>query len=270
MLEKAKNSAAYIRKFIDDTYSTCIILGSGLGELVNSMELLHSIPYKDIPDFPISTTEGHKGQLVLGKFAGRNIIAMQGRFHYYEGYDMQHVTYPIVVMKLLNIKELFVSNAAGGVNKSFMVGDIMIITDHINLFPEHPLRGRNIDELGPRFPSMADAYSKRIIKIAKDCAHKSNIIVKEGVYAGLQGPSYETPAEYNMLRIMGADAVGMSTVPEIIMARYMDIECFGVSVITNSTASKTQIKTDHKEVQDVGNNIAPKLTILLREILSNL
>jgi len=270
MLEKAKNSASYIKQFIDDTYKTCIILGSGLGELVNSMEIEYSIPYKDIPNFPIPTTEGHKGKLIIGKFGGKNIIAMQGRFHYYEGYDMQYVTFPIKVMKLLNITQLFVSNAAGGVNQSFMVGDIMIITDHINLFPENPLRGSNINELGPRFPSMIDAYSQRIIKIAKYCAHKNHIEIKEGVYAGMQGPSYETPAEYNMLRILGADAVGMSTVPEIIMARHMNIECFGISVITNSTASKTQIKTDHKEVQDVGNNTAPKLTILLREILSYL
>ena len=271
MYEKIKNSAKYISRFLEgEKYATGIILGTGLGELGESIAVKHVIPYAAIPNFPVSTVQGHKGNLLLGKFGNKNVIAMQGRFHYYEGYPMQEVTFPVRVLHEIGIKQLLVSNAAGGVNTSFRVGDLMIITDHINLFPEHPLRGRNLDELGPRFPSMTDAYSPRIIQIAEECGEKLNIPLRHGVYAGLQGPSFETPAEYNWIRVIGGDAVGMSTVPEIIVARHMGMECFGMSVITNSTASPELIQTDHTEVQNIGNTAQPRMTALFREIIANL
>lgn len=271
MLGKIKDSAAYISRFLEGgCYNIGIILGTGLGELGKFIEIRHTIPYAAIPHFPLSTVQGHKGNLLIGKFGGKNVIAMQGRFHFYEGYSMQEVTFPVRVLHEIGIKQLFVSNAAGGVNTSFLVGDLMVITDHINLFPEHPLRGKNIDELGPRFPGMTEAYSPRIRKIAAACADRLGIKLQYGVYAGLQGPSFETPAEYNWLRIIGGDAVGMSTIPEIIVARHMDMECFGISVITNSTTSPELIKTNHAEVQDIGNTAQPRLSALLREIISNL
>lgn len=271
MLEKIKNSAAYISRFLgEEEHSVGIILGTGLGELGKSIEVKHVIPYAAIPNFPVSTVQGHKGNLLIGRFGDKNVIAMQGRFHFYEGYPMQQVTFPVRVLHEIGVKQLFVSNAAGGVNTSYLVGDLMVITDHINLFPEHPLRGKNIDELGPRFPGMTDAYSPRIRKIADECASRLNIQLQHGVYAGLQGPSFETPAEYNWIRVIGGDAVGMSTVPEIIVARHMGMECFGMSVITNSTASPELIKTNHAEVQDIGNTAQPRMTALFREIIRNL
>ena len=271
MLGKIKDSAAYISRFLEgEKYRLGIILGTGLGELGKSIEIKHTIPYAGIPHFPVSTVQGHKGNLLIGKFGGKNVIAMQGRFHFYEGYPMQEVTFPIRVLHELGVKYLFVSNAAGGVNTQFLVGDLMIITDHINLFPEHPLRGKNIDELGPRFPGMTDAYSPRIIRLAEECGKKLGIPLQHGVYAGLQGPSFETPAEYNWIRVIGGDAVGMSTVPEIIVARHMGMECFGMSVITNSTASPELIKTNHTEVQDIGNTAQPRMTALFREIIAEL
>ena len=271
MLQKINESAAYISGFLEkETCSIGIILGTGLGELGKSIEVKHTIPYAAIPHFPVSTVQGHKGNLLIGKFGGKNVIAMQGRFHFYEGYSMQEVTFPIRVLHQLGVSRLFVSNAAGGVNTTFLAGDLMIITDHINLFPEHPLRGKNIDELGPRFPGMTNAYSSDLIRLAEGAGEKLGIQLRKGVYAGLQGPSFETPAEYNWIRIIGGDAVGMSTVPEIIVARHMNMECFGMSVITNSTASPELIKTDHEEVQDIGNTAQPRMTALFKEIISSL
>lgn len=271
MLEKIKNSAQYIRPFLgDEEYNIGLILGTGLSGLGEIMKLKHSLPYREIPHFPVSTVEGHKGNLLIGKLNGKNLIAMQGRFHYYEGYSMQEVTFPIRVLHAIGVRQLFVSNAAGGVNPSFSSGDLMVITDHINLFPEHPLRGHNWEELGPRFPAMTDAYSPRLIRLAQDCARQFGITLRQGVYVGLQGPSFETPAEYNWLRIIGGDAVGMSTIPEILVARHMGMECFGISVITNSTAKPEHIQTSHAEVQDVGNAAQPRLSALLKEIISQL
>lgn len=271
MWQKINDSARYISRFLDgEEYKIGIILGTGLGELGKSIRVKHTIPYAGIPNFPVSTVQGHKGNLLIGEFGGKNVIAMQGRFHFYEGYSMQEVTFPIRVLHEVGVRQLFVSNAAGGVNRKFAVGDLMIITDHINLFPEHPLRGKNIDELGPRFPAMTGAYSSRLIELAERAAAKLDIPLQKGVYAGLQGPSFETPAEYNWIRVIGGDAVGMSTVPEIIVARHMNMECFGMSVITNSTASPELIKTDHKEVQDIGNTAQPRMTALFREVIGNL
>lgn len=271
MLEKIKDSANYISRYLEgEKYSIGIILGTGLGELGQSIEIKHTIPYAAIPHFPVSTVQGHKGNLLIGRFGNKNVIAMQGRFHFYEGYPMQEVTFPVRVLHALGVEQLLVSNAAGGVNTSYLVGDLMVITDHINLFPEHPLRGKNLDELGPRFPGMTDAYSPRLRSIADQCAAHLGIQLQHGVYAGLQGPSFETPAEYNWIRIIGGDAVGMSTIPEIIVARHMGIECFGMSVITNSTASPELIKTNHAEVQDIGNTAQPRMTALFREIIARL
>lgn len=271
MSEKIKNSAAYLARFSEnEPHTVGIILGTGLGDLGESIAVRHTVPYSAIPDFPVSTVQGHKGNLLFGKFGGKNVIAMQGRFHYYEGYTMKEVTFPVRVLHELGVRQLFVSNAAGGVNPSFEVGDLMLITDHINLFPEHPLRGKNDDDLGPRFPGMTDAYSPRIRAIALKCAEQSGIRLREGVYAGLQGPSFETPAEYNRIRIIGGDAVGMSTVPEIIVARHMGMECFGISVITNSAASPESIRTSHAEVQDIGNSVRPRLSALIRDIIRQL
>lgn len=271
MLEKIKDSAQYINRFLDgQKYSIGIILGTGLGELGKAIEIKNQIPYSDIPHFPTSTVEGHKGNLLIGRFGGHNVIAMQGRFHYYEGYSMQEVTFPIRVLHEIGIRQLFISNAAGGVNTQFQTGDLMVITDHINLFPEHPLRGKNINELGPRFPSMTHAYSPHLIQLAKQCAAQLHFDLHYGVYAGLQGPSFETPAEYQWIRTIGGDAVGMSTVPEVIVARHMDIECFGMSVITNSTALPEEIQTSHEEVQEVGNSAQPRMTALFEAIIRSL
>ncbi len=271
MLERIKNSARYIARYLDkEEYATGIILGSGLGELGASIDIRHTIPYAAIPHFPVSTVQGHKGNLLIGTFGGKNVIAMQGRFHYYEGYPMQEVTFPVRVLHEVGVKHLFVSNAAGGVNTSFLAGDLMVITDHINLFPEHPLRGKNLDRLGPRFPGMTEAYSPRLIRLAENCARKLDIELRHGVYAGLQGPSFETPAEYRWLRTIGCDAVGMSTVPEVIVARHMGMECFGMSVITNSTATSEAMKTDHTEVQEVGNSAQPRMTALFKSIIEHL
>ncbi|MBP3419852.1 MAG: purine-nucleoside phosphorylase [Marinifilaceae bacterium] len=270
MLRKIEESVNYLRTLLNGEYDAAIILGSGLGGLVNAMDVECKIPYSEIPNFPLSTVKGHSGNLLAGTFGGKRVLVMQGRFHFYEGYPMQQVTFPVRVLAKMGVKTLFVSNAAGGVNKGYFVGDMMVITDHINLFPEHPLRGKNLDEFGERFPTMVDAYSPRLRLIATEQAAKLGYTLRYGVYAGLQGPSYETPAEYHWLRVIGADAVGMSTVPEIIVARHSGIECFGISVITNSTASPKLIRTDHAEVQNVGDEVQPKMTALIKAIISNM
>jgi len=271
MLDEIKESSRFLAPFLaGENYSIGIILGTGLGELGKSIDVKHAIPYAEIPHFPVSTVEGHSGKLLIGQFGGKNVVAMQGRFHFYEGYSMKEVTFPVRVMQSLGVKTLFVSNAAGGVNQQYLVGDLMIIRDHINLFPEHPLRGKNINELGPRFPGMTDAYSPRLIHLAESAAEALGIQVQKGVYAGLQGPSFETPAEYQWIRVIGGDAVGMSTVPEIIVARHMNMECFGMSVITNSTASPELIKTNHEEVQDIGNQAQPRMGKLFEEVIRGL
>lgn len=270
MLRKIEESVNYLRTLLKGEYDAGIILGSGLGGLVNAMDVESKIPYSEIPNFPLSTVKGHSGNLLAGTFGGKRVLVMQGRFHFYEGYPMQQVTFPVRVLAKMGVKTLFVSNAAGGVNQGYFVGDMMVITDHINLFPEHPLRGKNLDEFGERFPTMVDAYSPRLRLIASEQAAKLGYTLRYGVYAGLQGPSYETPAEYHWLRVIGADAVGMSTVPEIIVARHSGIECFGISVITNSTASPELIRTDHTEVQNVGDEVQPKMTALIKAIISNM
>ena len=220
MLQKIQETADFLKSKIKTNPKTGIILGTGLGNLVTQITDTTEIPYETIPNFPVSTVEGHSGKLIVGLLGGVEVVAMQGRFHYYEGYDMKTVTFPVRVMKALGIENLLVSNASGGVHPDFEIGDLMIITDHLNLFPEHPLRGKNFAELGPRFPDMSNAYSKELIAKAKNIAAKNNIKVVEGVYVGTTGPTFETPAEYKYFRTIGGDAVGMSTVPEVIVANH--------------------------------------------------
>ena len=265
MLGKIKDSAAYISRFLEgEKYRIGIILGTGLGELGKSIEIKHTIPYAGIPHFPVSTVQGHKGNLLIGKFGGKNVIAMQGRFHFYEGYPMQEVTFPIRVLHELGVKYLFGSNAAGGVNTQFLVGDLMIITDHINLMP-NPLIGPNIAELGPRFPDMHNCYDRELRAKATAIAEREGIKLQYGVYVGGTGPTFETQAEYRYFKAIGGDAAGMSTVPEVIVARHMSLPVFGVSVITNCGLSDEI--GDHEDVQRQGKKAGVKMARLFMELL---
>lgn len=270
MLEKINLTANYIKAKISNLPNIAIILGTGLGALVNHIEEAEYISYSDIPNFPLSTVEGHSGNLIFGYLGGKRIMAMQGRFHYYEGYDMKEVTFPIRVMKALGVKTLFVSNAAGGMNKEFRVGDIMIINDHINLFPENPLRGKNFNELGPRFPAMTEAYSHKLIKLANEIAAEKGIRVMNGVYVGTSGPTFETPAEYEYFRIIGGDAVGMSTVPEVIVANHASMEVFGVSVITDLGGKDITEVPTHEEVQKAAMKAQPKMVEIMQTLISKI
>ena len=268
MLTKIKGAAEYIQAKTGFSPETGIILGTGLGGLVDEIEISFSLPYESIPHFPVSTVEGHHGKLIFGKLGNKKVVAMQGRFHYYEGYDMHEVTFPIRVMKSLGIKELFLSNASGGVNPGFEIGDLMIINDHINHFPTNPLIGKNINELGPRFPDMSEAYDLKLIERAKGIAQKLGIKVQEGVYLGLSGPTFETPAEYKYMRVLGADTVGMSTVPEVIVARHMNIACFAISIITDLGVPGKIVAITHEEVQHVAALAEKKMTTIMKEMMS--
>ncbi len=267
MLEKIHQTADFLKALLPELPETGIILGSGLGDLVNDIEIVKEIPYAGIPNFPLSTVEGHSGKLIFGYLAGKYVVAMQGRFHYYEGYDMKQVTFPVRVMKELGVKTLFVSNAAGGMNKEFKVGDVMVITDHINLFPENPLRGKNYNELGTRFPSMTEAYSASLINLADDIANEQGIRLMHGVYVGTQGPTFETPAEYEYFRVIGGDAVGMSTVPEVIVANHAGMKVFGLSVITDLGGKDIKEVPTHEEVQKAAMNAQPVMTRLIKAML---
>lgn len=267
MLEKIKETASYLREKMHTSPETAIILGTGLGSLANEITEKYEIKYEDIPNFPVSTVEGHSGKLIFGKLGNKDIMAMQGRFHFYEGYDMKEVTFPVRVMKELGIKTLFVSNASGGTNPNFAIGDLMIITDHINFFPEHPLRGKNL--YGDRFPDMSEAYSKELIAKALEIAKEKGIKVQQGVYLGTQGPTFETPAEYKMFRIWGADAVGMSTVPEVIVANHAKIKVFGISVITDIGVEGKIVEVSHEEVQKAADAAQPKMTAIMREMINH-
>lgn len=260
----------FVKSKIKDTPEVGIILGTGLGGLVNEIQTIAEIPYGEIPNFPVSTVQGHSGKLIFGTLGGKKVLAMQGRFHFYEGYTMQQLTFPVRVMKLLGIKALFLSNAAGGTNPNFEIGEIMLIKDHINFFPSNPLIGKNDDSLGPRFPDMSQAYDKNLLKKAKEIAANHNIRVAEGVYLGLTGPCFETPAEYKMVAILGADAVGMSTVPEVIVARHMDIPCFAVSIITDLGVEGKIVEVTHEEVQIIAKQSEPKMTLIIKELLASI
>ncbi|MEX1003259.1 MAG: purine-nucleoside phosphorylase [Crocinitomicaceae bacterium] len=270
MLKKIIETVEYIHDKVALQPEIGVVLGTGLGGLTKEMEIHHSLSYADIPNFPVSTVESHSGKLLFGKLGGKEVIAMQGRFHYYEGYDMKQVTFPIRVMKMLGIKRLFLSNASGGVNPDYEIGDIMIIRDHINLFPENPLNGPNLDELGNRFPDMSDAYDKKMRELAGKIAAEKDIRVKEGVYAALTGPTLETPAEYKYIRIIGADTVGMSTIPEVIVARHMDIPVFAISIITDLGVEGKIKKVTVKDVIAVAKKQEPKMTIIMKELISRI
>ncbi|MGM9827489.1 MAG: purine-nucleoside phosphorylase [Muribaculaceae bacterium] len=270
MLEKIKQTADFLKSQVAEMPKIAIILGSGLGNLVDHMTDKKVIPYKEIPNFPVSTVAGHSGNFVFGKLGDKNVIAMQGRFHYYEGYDMKTVTFPVRVFKALGVETLFVSNAAGGMNKEFKVGDVMIITDQINLFPENPLRGKNYEELGPRFPAMTEPYSRELIKMADEIAAEKGIRVMHGVYVGVTGPTFETPAEYEYFRVIGGDAVGMSTVPEVIVARHADMRCFGVSVITDLGGKEITTVPSHEEVTQAAENAQPTMLALVKELVNRI
>lgn len=268
MMTQFKESVAYIQSKTSVKPTVGIILGTGLGGLVKEIEIIDVIEYKDIPNFPVSTVESHQGKLIFGNLGGKQVVAMQGRFHYYEGYDMKQVTFPVRVMKLLGVQQLFVSNASGGVNPDFEVGEIMIMDDHINLFPAHPLIGKNIDEMGPRFPDMSAPYDKKMIELAKEIAKENSIKVSVGTYLGLTGPTLETPAEYKYVRAIGADAVGMSTVPEVIVARHMSIPCFAISIITDLGVPGKIKEVSLQDVIDVANRQEPKMTLIMKELIA--
>jgi purine-nucleoside phosphorylase len=270
MLEKFNESVNYLKGRTKVEPTIGIILGTGLGGLVKEIEIIDEIPYTEIPNFPVSTVMGHSGKLIFGKLGGKSVMAMQGRFHYYEGYSMQQVTFPVRVMKLMGVEHLFVSNASGGVNPDFEIGEIMILDDHINLFPAHPLIGKNIDELGTRFPDMSKPYDHGMIKLAKSIAAENNIRVATGTYAGLTGPTLETPAEYVYVRNIGADAVGMSTVPEVIVARHMNMPCFAISIITDLGVPGKIMEVTHEDVQRIAEKQEPKMTLIMKELISRL
>ena len=245
---------------------TAIILGTGLGQLASEITDTYEFPYQEIPNFPVSTVEGHAGKLIFGKLGGKDIMAMEGRFHFYEGYNMKEVTFPERVMYELGIETLFVSNAAGGMNPNFQIGDIMVINDHINFLPEHPLRGKNCPP-GPRFPDMHEAYDASLIALADKIAEEKGIKLQHGVYVGVQGPTFETPAEYRMYRLLGGDAVVMSTVPEVIVARHCGIKVFGVSIITDLGGFDVPVEVSHEEVQKAANAAQPVMTEIMREMI---
>ncbi len=267
MLDKIKESVNYISSLISNKPQVGIILGSGLGGLTRQINIEKEIPYAEIPNFPVSTVEGHVGHLIIGQLGGKQVIAMQGRFHFYEGWTMQDIAFPIRVMKLLGIELLVVSNASGGLNPIFNVGDIMIITDHINLMGTNPLMGVNYKEFGPRFPDMKEAYDHNLIAKVEDIAAREGIKLQKGVYAGVTGPTFETPAEYKYLHIIGADAVGMSTVPEVITARHMQLTVFAVSIITDLGVVGKISDVSHQMVLEAAGKAEPFMTKIIIELL---
>ena len=267
MLQKIQQTAEWIKQHTSSRPHTAIILGTGLGRLAAEIEVVDAFPYSEIPNFPVSTVEGHSGRLVFGRLGGKEVMALEGRFHYYEGYNMKEVTFPVRVMYELGIKTLFVSNAAGGTNPSFSIGDLMIITDHINFMPENPLHGPNIPQ-GPRFPDMSEAYDNELIDLANSIAAELNIKVRHGVYLATQGPTYETPSEYRMFAHWGADAVGMSTAPEVIVARHCGIRCFGISIITDLGVHGKIVKVTHEDVQIAAREAQPRMAAIMREMIA--
>ncbi|MFV8372539.1 purine-nucleoside phosphorylase [Flavobacterium sp. LB2P74] len=269
MWEKVQETVSQIKGKINFIPEYGVILGSGLGSFTDEMKVEYTLPYNEILNFPVSTVQGHKGALVFGTIGEKKVVAMQGRFHFYEGYSMTEVTFPVRVMKFLGIEKLIVSNASGGVNPSYKVGSIVLITDHINMTPEHPLRGKNDERFGPRFVNMSEPYSRKMIAKATELAQELDIAVHEGIYLGLQGPTFETLAEYRMVKILGADCVGMSTVPEVIVARHMDLETFGISVITDMGNEESIGTISHDEVLEAAKKAEPKVRSLIKELILN-
>lgn len=266
-MEKINEAVKYIQGIYPEKPSVGIVLGSGLGSFTNEIKIEKEIAYADIPHFPVSTVKGHTGKLIFGELSGKKVVAMAGRFHYYEGYNTDDIVLPIRVFKYLGIETLLLSNAAGATNLSFKVGDIMIITDHISMFTPNPLIGKNDDAMGPRFPDMSEPYKKDLIEKAKQLAHKNNIDVKEGVYISVTGPTFETKAEYHMIHVLGADAVGMSTVQEVITAVHMGLPVFAISVITDLGIGE-QIIITHEEVLQAAKEAEPKLACIFKELIA--
>jgi purine-nucleoside phosphorylase len=269
MLDSIKETTLFLKNETGFHPEAGIILGTGLGGLVREIDVDHTIEYENIPNFPVSTVEGHKGRLIFGTLSGKKVVAMQGRFHYYEGYTMQEVTFPVRVMKYLGIKYLLVSNASGGVNPDYEIGDLMVLNDHINLLPS-PLTGKHYDEFGPRFPDMSESYDHEMINAAMSIARKNNIRVHQGCYVGVTGPALETPKEYMYFRIIGGDTVGMSTIPEIIVARQMGLRCFGISIITDLGVPGRIVKVTLEDVKQAAELAEPDMTIVMKEILHSL
>ncbi len=270
MITKINAAVEYIQQLYPVKPTVGIVLGSGLGSFTAEMNIEIEIPYGDIPYFPVSTVEGHSGKLIFGELGGKKVVAMAGRFHYYEGYHTNEVVFPIRVMKFLGIQALFISNAAGGMNTGFKVGDLMVIKDHISLFAVNPLIGKNDNTLGPRFPDMSEPYNKALILKAKVIAADAGIDLKEGVYCGVTGPTFETRAEYKMLQVIGGDAVGMSTVQEVIVAVHMGLTVFALSVITDIGIREEENKITHAEVLEAAGNAEPKLTHLFKAMIAQL
>jgi purine-nucleoside phosphorylase len=268
--QRIKETLDYIKGKTDFKPQIGIILGTGLGGLVQEVDVAFEFPYNELPHFPVSTVESHAGKLILGKIENKNVLVMQGRFHYYEGYSMKEITFPVRIMGELGIKHLLISNASGGMNPQFRKGDLMIIDDHINLLGSNPLIGPNLDEYGPRFPDMSEPYSRRLIAMAEQIALEDKIKLQKGVFVAVPGPNLETKAEYRFLRFIGADSVGMSTVPEDIVAVHMSMEVFGISVITDECFPDALEPVNVAEIIRIANNTEPKLTLLMKQMVKQL
>lgn len=268
--KKIEETLTVIRQYTKDNYPIGIILGTGLGGLVKEINIEHEIDYGNLPHFPLSTVESHHGKLIFGTIADKKVVAMQGRFHYYEGYSMQQITYPVRVMKFLGVHTLLVSNACGGMNPSYRKGDIMLMFDHINLLGDNPLIGPNEDELGPRFPDMSEPYSLELIRLAENVAKENNIKVQKGVYIAVPGPNLETKAEYKFLRKTGADVVGMSTIPENIVANHMGMRVLGISIITDECFPETLKPVNVEEIIATAMEAEPKMTLIMKEVIKHL
>ena len=270
LINKINETLGVIKKVTDEDYPVGIILGTGLGGLVNEIEIEHQIDYEDLPHFPLSTVESHQGKLIFGKIGDKNVVAMQGRFHFYEGYSMQQITYPVRVMKFLGVKTLLVSNACGGMNPIYRRGDIMLMADHINLLGDNPLIGKNEDELGPRFPDMSEPYSEDLMNIAEDVALENKIKLQKGVYVAVPGPNLETKAEYRFLRAIGADVVGMSTIPENIVANHMGMKVLGISIITDECFPDNLKPVNVEEIIATAMKAEPKMTLIMKEVIKRI
>ena len=268
VLKELHEAVKYLQKHYKHTPQIGVVLGSGLSNFTSEIEIEKEVAYEDIPHFPVSTVEGHKSKLIFGKLSGKRVMAMAGRFHFYEGYDIRDVIFPIRVMKLLGIETLLLSNAAGSVNPSYKVGDLMIINDHISFFTPNPLIGRNVDELGPRFPDMSEPYKQKLIQKAKDIGTEHNLDLKEGVYVAVTGPTFETKAEYKMILTMGADVVGMSTVQEAIVANHMGLDVFAMSVVTDIGIREDHTIITHEEVLEAARHAEPKLAFIFKELIA--
>jgi purine-nucleoside phosphorylase len=269
MLENSKKTAAFIKNIIQEQPDFALVLGSGLGKLQDEVEAIHTFEYHEIPNFPQTTVVGHGGKLIYGILEGKKVLMMSGRFHYYEGHSIETVVFPIRVFHLLGIKNLIISNASGGVNPNYNIADIAILKDHINMMPEHPLRGKNIDELGPRFVDMSEPYNKEMAALAEQVAQENNIKIHQGTYVALQGPTFETPAEYGMIKAIGGDMVGMSTVPEVIVAKHMGMDVFGISVITDLGSPDIAFAVSHEEVLNAANKAMPNVITVVKGLVKN-